>query len=41
MHKANSYPSFYHALERKLLTYLSTLGLFFPSAHPFVDDKLI
>jgi hypothetical protein len=40
MHKANFYPSFYHALERKLLAYLPTLGLFFSFAHPFADDKL-
>ena len=38
--KASFYPSFYHALERKLLAYLPTLGLFFPFAHPFEDDKL-
>ena len=36
LHKANFYPSFYHALERKLLAYLPTLGLFIP----FADDKL-
>jgi hypothetical protein len=40
LHKANFYPDFYHALERKLLAYLPTLGLSFPFAHPFADDKL-
>jgi hypothetical protein len=40
LHKANFYPSFYHALERKPLAYLPTLGFFFPFAHSFVDDKL-
>jgi hypothetical protein len=40
LHKANFYPSFYHALEHKLLAYLPTLGLFFPFAHLFADDKL-
>jgi hypothetical protein len=40
LHKANSYPSFYHALEHKLLAYLPPLGLFFLFAHPFADDKL-
>jgi hypothetical protein len=40
LHKANFYPSFYHALERNLLAYLPTLGLFFTSTHPFADGKL-
>jgi hypothetical protein len=40
LHKANFYPSFYHALECKLLAYLPTLGLFFLFAHLFADDKL-
>jgi hypothetical protein len=40
LHKPNSYPSFYHALERKLLAYLPTLGLLFLFSHPFADDKL-
>jgi hypothetical protein len=39
LHRANSYPSFYHALKRKLLTYLLTLDLFFPFVYQFVDDK--
>jgi hypothetical protein len=37
LHKANFYPNFYHALERKLLAYLPTLGLFFPFSHLFAD----
>jgi hypothetical protein len=40
LHKANSYPSFYHALENKLFTYLPTLGLFFLFAQLFADDRL-
>jgi hypothetical protein len=38
LHKTNFYPNFYHALERKLLTYLPTLGLFFPFSLVSMDS---